>query len=168
MSQPLSYKDTSQPTIEPVSLDQAKAQLRVETTFTNDDALITGLIVAARQYCEKVMNRAIFNRNMQMTLDNFPFPDFGSTINSNDNFPLFSRYWSDLAIRLPKPQCVSVANITYMDLTGNTQTLSSASYTTDVNSEPARIVPVPFQYWPWSQNYIPGNIMVTWVSNPLS
>jgi hypothetical protein len=168
MSQPLSYKDTSQPTIEPVSLDQAKAQLRVETTFTNDDALITGLIVAARQYCEKVMNRAIFNRNMQMTLDYFPFPDFGSTINSNDNFPLFSRYWSDLAIRLPKPQCVSVANITYMDLTGNTQTLSSASYTTDVNSEPARIVPVPFQYWPWSQNYIPGNIMVTWVSNPLS
>ena len=39
---------------EPVSLAEAKAQLRVE--FDADDALIAGLITAAREHCEGFMN----------------------------------------------------------------------------------------------------------------
>lgn len=43
--------------VEPVTLDEAKKHLRVE--FNDDDALIEGLIVAARQWAEDFLNRSL-------------------------------------------------------------------------------------------------------------
>jgi uncharacterized phage protein (predicted DNA packaging) len=42
---------------EPISLQEAKKHLRVE--FDDDDDLIQGLIVAAREYAEGFMNRPL-------------------------------------------------------------------------------------------------------------
>ena len=58
------------PVAEPVTLELAKQHLRVD--FDDDDGYITGLITAARQYCEKVTRRAIFNQTWCRTMDFFP------------------------------------------------------------------------------------------------
>ncbi len=161
---PLSYKETSAPAAEPVTLAQAKTQCVVDATFTDDDAMITALVTAARQYVEKIMNRAIYTRTMQLFLDFFPFPNYSGTINPNDRHCLYGYFWHALAIRLPKPRAVSVQSITYIALDGTTQTVDPNTYYVDVNSEPARIVPQPGIYWPYTQSYLPGSVCVSFTT----
>jgi uncharacterized phiE125 gp8 family phage protein len=162
---PLSYKQLTQPIVEPCSLQVVKQQCVVDVGMTADDNLLTGLIIAARQLCEKKMQRCIFNRTMLLVRDFFPYPNFSSTVGGHRSFPFFSRYWEQLSIKLPKPGCVSVTSITYIDQTGVTQTLDPSTYTVDVYSEPARIFPVNMIFWPWIFNtYVPASVQVTWVA----
>jgi uncharacterized phiE125 gp8 family phage protein len=161
---PLSYKETAPPAAEPITLDQAKSQCALDAGFIDDDPLLTALITAARQYVEKLMHRAIFNRPMQLWLDHFPFPVYDGTINPNDRHCLYGYFWHALAIRLPKPACVSVESITYIALDGSTQTLDPSTYFVDVNAEPARIVPMPGMYWPYTQSWLPNSVCISYTA----
>jgi hypothetical protein len=147
-----------------VSLAQTKAQCVVDATFADDDALLSSLGIAARQYIEKLINRAIYDRTIQLNLDYFPYPNYSSTINPNDRHCFYGRYWHELAIRLPMPRAVSVQSITYVALDGTTQTLDPSLYRVDLNSEPARIVPAPGLYWPQGQTYLPGSVTITYTA----
>jgi hypothetical protein len=129
-----------------------------------DDMLIAGLIVAARQFCEKKMQRAVFPRAMRLTLDNFPFARYGDTVNANDRHCMYGKYWHSLAIRLPLVATLSVQSVTYTDLNGNPQTLSPSTYYTDLTSEPARIVPLPGLYWPYTMTYLPGSVTILYTA----
>lgn len=62
------------PTAEPLTVDEAKEHMLVE--FNDDDALISALIVAAREYCEKVQNRAIITQTRDKWLDEWPAVDY--------------------------------------------------------------------------------------------
>jgi hypothetical protein len=161
---PLSYKEMSAPIVEPVSLAQAKLQCIVDAGMILDDTLIAGLIVAARQFCEKKMQRAIFPRAMRLTLDNFPFARYGDTVNANDRHCMYGKYWHALAIRLPLVATLSVQSITYVDLNGETQTVDPSTYYTDLTSEPARIAPLPGIYWPYTMTYLPGSVTILYTA----
>lgn len=74
------------------------------------------------------------------------------------------------AIR-PVPACrtitngaVSVNSIKYTDQSNTVQTLPQNAYYVDLNSEPARIVPSPGTYWPYTQSYIPGSVVVNYTA----
>lgn len=164
MSNYISYAETSAPAAEPVTLAQAKQQCVVDTAFTDDDALITALIVGARQACEKQMQRAIFNRTMVMQYDFFPYPYFRGSIGINDRHSLYGLYWRQFALKLAYPGCVSVQSITYVDLNNQTQTVDSSLYYVDTLSEPARIVPNPGLYWPYTEAYLPGSVKITFTA----
>jgi hypothetical protein len=160
---PLSYKELSAPTVEPVSLTLAKQHLRVY--FTQDDSYIGGLITAARQYIEKQTNRAIFNRKMLLTLDYFPWPGWDSTTGSTAHDYFMHWYYRGLTIRLPKPATVSVESVSYLNNDGVTvTTIDPSNYTVDTSSEPARIAPTPGYTWPYQQNYIPGQVKVNFTA----
>jgi uncharacterized phiE125 gp8 family phage protein len=58
------------PTIEPVSLTDAKEHLRVD--FTEDDSYILALISAARGYVEGFQKRSLAAQTLELTLDYFP------------------------------------------------------------------------------------------------
>ena len=161
---PLSYKRLTDAVVEPVPLSLGKQQCVVDVGNTADDNLISSLITAARQHVEKKMQRCIFNQCWQVTMDYFPYPDLGSTIGRHNKFPFFSRYWEELAIKLPWPSCVEVTNISYLDQNGNTVVLDPSTYSVDVNSEPARIFPTGLLYWPWCANFMPGNVLVNYVA----
>jgi uncharacterized phiE125 gp8 family phage protein len=64
------YSLTTAPTVEPVTLNEAKLFARVDTT--EDDALITALIIAARQTVEKQTGRALIEQVWTATLDRLP------------------------------------------------------------------------------------------------
>ncbi len=157
---PLSYRETSAPAAEPVTLAMAKQQLVVD--YTNDDPLITAYITAARQYCEKLMQRHIYNRTMLLTLDYFPLAS--ECVNGANQYAYVSSYIRSLSILLPKPGLVSVQSITYLSDNNVTLTMDPAAYVVDTMSEPGRIMPAPGTFWPYQNQYIPGQVQVAYTS----
>lgn len=119
-------KQTSAPAVEPVTLAEAKDQLRV--CHNADDTRITNLIVAARQQAEMVSRRQFITATWELKLD---------------DFPLGEDY-----IKLPYPPLQSVTSIAYIDADGVSQTLASSVYDVDTHREPGRITLAYNQSWP--------------------
>ena len=122
----MSLKVITPPASEPLTLDEAKLHLRVDGT--DEDSLITSLIVAARQGAEHLTGRALMPQTLELALDEF----------------------SD-KIKLPRPPFVSVTSVTYVDLMGDTQTLDASGFVIDDHSEPARIVRPYGVFWPFTR-----------------
>jgi uncharacterized phiE125 gp8 family phage protein len=107
------------PAEEPMSLDEAKAQIRRDEDFVADDALITQLIQAAREQVETYTERALITQTLDLYFDGPP-----------DGSVLF----------VPKPKLQSVTSVTTYDTADAATVLSSSNYLVDVASEPGRIV----------------------------
>ena len=121
-------KRTTTPT-EPVTLAEAKLHLRVDGT--DEDALIGGLISAAREACEDRIEGTVPVTSWKLTLDTF----------------------TD-AIKLPRGPVASVASVKYLDANGVEQTLSPADYLVDTVSTPGYIVPAYGKEWPTTRDQI--------------
>jgi uncharacterized phiE125 gp8 family phage protein len=143
----------TQPTLEPVSLAEAKTHLRVIDTA--EDTLITGLISGARQMAEQKMQRQILASRWKQVLDSFPGPS------------LLGVPWGRVlgmppqAIQIERAAVLQVVSITYLDMSGVLQTLPASDYTVDLTSHPVRITPVFGKIWP--ANTLPqiGAVTVT-------
>ncbi len=99
------------PAEEPITLAQAKAHLRVDTS--DEDALITSLITAAREYCESFQNRALITQTWELVLDAWPA------------FP----------VTLPLPPLQSVTSVKYTDCVGIETTWAASNYIVDTDDE---------------------------------
>ena len=111
------------PTSEPVTLTEAKSHLRV--TATDEDTLITSLIVAARQWAENFTGRALITQTWDYFLDVFADP-----------------------IEIPLPPLVSIDSIKYVDNDGVTQTLAATEYTVDTAAERGLVRLAYGKSWP--------------------
>jgi hypothetical protein len=118
---------TADATAEPLSLAVAKGFLRVE--ITDDDALISTLITAARYRCEAINNRSYVTTSWQLTLDYFPpYSSRSMALLPPAIVGGYSdrNYWlnlSDIAIELPYPPLLAVTSITYLDQSGASRSL---------------------------------------------
>lgn len=121
----MSLKRTTAPTALAVTLAQAKAHLRVDST--DEDALITIMITAATEAAEQATSRAIMPQAWQLTLDAFP-----------------------AAFELTRPPVNAITSVQYTDTAGAVQTLASSLYTLDNASEHgfAYLVPAYGTEWP--------------------
>jgi uncharacterized phiE125 gp8 family phage protein len=122
------------PDEEPISLDEAKLHLRVDGT--EEDGLIAGLIVAARQGAEHLTGRALMPQTWELALDGF----------REDGIDCPPRH--AYRITLPKAPLVDVTSIKYLDAAGEQQTLDLSAYAVDDYSEPARVMPAYGTCWP--------------------
>lgn len=129
------------PVEEPVGLDEAKLHCRVD--LDDDDLLIEDLIVSARQSLEIETARSFLTTQWAMRTDAFPC---GSQ-----------------TIALPRSPLQSVESITYLDVDGAEQTLSTDVYGADLHSEPGRIYLKPSQSWP-SVYAIPQPITISFTA----
>lgn len=117
----------SAPSVEPVSLTEAKAHLNV--TGTGDDALIGGLITAARELAEGFTRRAFVEQTIELKMDSFPA----------NNYP----------IELPRPPLISISSITYLDADGTLRTMTATTeYLVNTHSQPGRVYLAYDQSWP--------------------
>ena len=104
------------PAIEPVTLDEAKAHLKVDTT--DDDALITELITAARGRAEQYTQRALITQSWTQWLDGWP--DCG-------------------VVEIALLPLESVSSVTAYAPDDSASVLDPASYQVDTASSPARL-----------------------------
>ena len=104
------------PTVEPVSLDDAKQHLRVE--HDDDDALISDLVTAARIHVEASTRRALITQTWRHYLDDRP--QGGQLVLS------------------PSP-VRSVTSVTVHDGDGLTSLVDPTGYVVDIVSVPCRL-----------------------------
>ena len=107
---------TVEPTVEPVTLSEVKAHLRIDGT-TEDD-LLGGLIRAARQDVERSTGIALIEQNWRLVLDRWP---------SSGTVPL----------RIHPVR--AVLSITLYGSEGEASLLAPESYQADLVSRPARV-----------------------------
>ena len=125
---------TTEPSIEPVTLADAKLHLRQDETA--DDTLISGLISAARRQVEAFLRRPLITTRYRWTLDGF----LRSRVPCQD--------LNSLILRTPVGGVRSVTSIGYRDVSNLPQTLDPANYSVDVSEQPARIAPGYSISWP--------------------
>ncbi|MER2537642.1 MAG: head-tail connector protein [Azonexus sp.] len=133
-------KQTAPPAAEPLSLAEAKAHLRVDAS--DDDALITALIGAARQYAETECQRVFVTQSWQLLLDSFPGPSLMG-VPAGVPFSLPKH-----AILVDRSPVQTIDSIQYMDMAGAWQTMPVGDYAVDLNCCPARITPAFGKIWP--------------------
>jgi uncharacterized phiE125 gp8 family phage protein len=138
---PLSETQYTPPYAEPIHLDEMKLHLRLESTFTADDTLVTSLIKTAREHCETKTQRQLIAATWKLYLDEFP-----CCYDAVRYAPTNAMYGEP--IRLGHSPLMGVDSISYVDTNGATQTLATSVYSVDKNTEPARIVLAYNQVWP--------------------
>lgn len=130
------------PTVEPIARQQAKDHLRV--SGTDEDALIDGLIVAARSFTEGYLGgAALVLQSRRLLLDCFP-----------------------ACIDLEHGPVRAVQSIQYLDEAGDLQTLAADQYRLDKYSRPARITPEYSVTWP-STYEVPNAVLVNYTAGYL-
>jgi hypothetical protein len=163
---------TIDPTFEPVTVAQAKAQSRV--TVPDDDALIAIYVKAAREYVEAQTNRALLQQTWRASYSHFPRRRLG--VVPGDGFGCFGyglggfyagfggAYGFGLTapLTLPRPRLIGIVSVEYFDINGNQQTLDPSQYTVQMDGEPATLSPVYGAWWPFSQPYRPDAVQVTY------
>ena len=158
----MAVKLVTPPSVEPVSLAEAKAHLRVDVA--DDDLLIANLITAARMQAENLCRRAFVTQQYGLYLDSFPLYAYNGVINGYVPLDQSPSAWMPMRnylvrfrggrIDLPFPSLVSVESVTYTDTNGVLQTLPTDQYLVDNISEPGCITPAPNTYWPNTQNRV--------------
>lgn len=106
---------TSAAASEPITLTEAKTQLRV--TDSNSDTEITSMITAAREMCESFTNSHFINTTLRMAFSYFPSTE----------------------IRLYGGRISSVTNVKYYDSDNSIQTWASSNYSVNTDAEPCLI-----------------------------
>lgn len=128
-----SLKRITPPTVEPVSVAEAKQHLRIVNS--DEDTLIESYIAAAREWVETFTNRTLVKSTWQYQTDGFSYYCI-------DGDPYA------VGFRVPRAPLISVSSITYLDEAGAEQTLSSSYYNVDPNVEPGLVSLAYNQTWP--------------------
>jgi uncharacterized phiE125 gp8 family phage protein len=129
------------PVVEPVTLAEAKAHCRIDTS--DDDAYMGTLITAARQWVEQYLDRSLVHQQYVMRLDSFPYE-----------------------IELPRPPMATAGTTTAVAVTytlgdESTATLAATQYRVDRNSTPGVVRQLRSGTWPGNLDD-QNAVTVTW------
>jgi uncharacterized phiE125 gp8 family phage protein len=109
----------SGPAVEPITLAEMKAYLRVDEDETAQDDLISGLIKAARLTVEAASRRILIEQHWRVVLDRWP---------------------RDGVVLLPLTPLIAVDAIRITDAAGTVTELPDDAFETDAMSDPPRII----------------------------
>jgi uncharacterized phiE125 gp8 family phage protein len=150
------------PSLEPVTLAEAKAFLRIEDS--TEDQVVTDLITAARQYVENRTGRALITQTWQLTDDGFPSLWWKTIQNTAFRrtpqilgmpIPVWPANPMALTaaqeIAIPMPPLQSVVSVQYVDTNGNMQLLPPTQYQVDNTDVVGRLAPSVGNVWPITQ-----------------
>lgn len=120
----MGLKVITAPTVEPVTLTEAKLHQRVD--LSADDDLITMWITSIREHAEHLTERTLAPTTYRLYLDEFPCD----------------------GIQIPKPPVTAITSIQYYNSNGDLTTLDSADYSLDDAQEPSWVLPAYGVSWP--------------------
>ncbi len=119
---------TSGPAIEPVSVAEAKAHLRLDAASSAEDVLIGSLLLTARLHIEAALGLALITQGWMQTLDAWP---------SHDAY---------VNLGLRPVQAITAVRVRGAD--NSAVTLLPTQYQLDASSLPARLVRPGNAFWP--------------------
>lgn len=137
---------------EPVSLDLAKSQCRIDSTV--DDDYLTGLVVpGAREFVELVTARSLRPRTYCEYFDGFPGQNLPIPYNMAFDLPTHHQFKSIPRRRfeLMRSPLVELVSIKYLDQAGEEQLLDSSLYYLSNHPQmvkPAEVLHQPHAEWP--------------------
>lgn len=131
------------PTSEPLTVQQAKDHLRLDTD--DDDSLLAELIRTARTWVEGQTRRGILTQTWDFSIDG-GWPYYNAT-------PY---------IQLPINPVASVTSITYVDGSSPNPTLAASDYTVAARTYGSYIVPAYGSTWPTPRD-VPDAIVVRFI-----
>jgi uncharacterized phiE125 gp8 family phage protein len=108
---------TSGPSLEPVTVSEAKAHLRLDSAA--EDLLIASLILTSRLHIETALGLALISQAWTVTFDGWPGGD---------------------AVALPLRPVQSIEEVRVRDASGDAAVLDPASYALDGQGVPARFI----------------------------
>ncbi len=132
------------PSVEPVLLAEAKAQARIDTGA--DDALVTSLIIGARQWVEAYTGRALITQTWQYALD-LGLGATGSWWDGERQGPI-TGLDNVNAISLPRAPLQSVTSVQVFDNTDTPTVWPASNYFVDTIRTPGRIALRMGAVWP--------------------
>ena len=133
----MSYKIITPPVDEPISLEIARLQCRIDGT--DSDATLALYISGAREQVEAETGRATCTQTRELVLDSFPE-----------------------ACVLRGAPIQSVESVKYIDPDGTEQTLDPQDYLLDAESAPGYLLPGYGKSWP-ATRAIPNAVRVRYV-----
>jgi uncharacterized phiE125 gp8 family phage protein len=107
---------TSAPSVEPISLAEAKAHLRIDSE--DEDALLASLIATARTYVERTLGLALITQGWAYYLDHWP---------------------PSGVVVLPIKPLQAVTAVKVHDATGGETALDESAYAVDAVWQPGRL-----------------------------
>lgn len=146
------------PAVEPLTLQEAKAHLRI--TESDEDAWIENLIKAVRQRAENATNRQLVTATWKLVLDAFP-TRWRVTAERYMKDGLGTQWGAEITI--PKTPLQSITTIDYIDEDGNSQTLAASEYVVSTDREPAVVRRAFGKDWP-STRLQPDAVEITFVA----
>ena len=129
------------PTTEPVTPDEVKDRLRIDTAA--DSADLDLMIQASREYAEGVTKRQIVSATWKLYLDDF---------------------WGAARILIPRPPLSSVTSIAYLDTNGDSQTFASSKYVVNAIATPGYIHLAHGKSWPAVRDGQYNGVTITYVA----
>ena len=122
----MAHKLITAPSVEPLDATTLKTWCRIDGS--DEDTLLTSLFIpAARQACENATGRALITQTWEVVLDGWPAAS---------------------AIELPRAPVLAITSVKYIDTDGVEQTMDSADYALDSDSEPGWLLPAYDTDWP--------------------
>ncbi len=108
----------TEPTHEPLTLDEVKTHLRIELDNNEDDFSLYGSLLAATESVENFLNRKVVTQTLDFYVDRFPAKEF---------------------ITLPGGRLASITSLKYTDSDDSETTWTASNYFASVTSEPGRL-----------------------------
>jgi uncharacterized phiE125 gp8 family phage protein len=144
----LNLQVVTAPALEALTLEEAKAHVRVELDNTDEDDYLRGLIRTATRMARDGTSKALLTQTLALRLDRFPCTE----------------------IYLPCPPLQSVSSITYLDTSNVLQTLAATKYqvvgaraTPDELAPDGYVRPSYGNAWPTTYP-VPECVVITYVA----
>ena len=109
---------TSEPEIEPITVQEVKDFAKLEYEDTAEDTILEGFITAVRIAAEKYLGMAFIEQTIQMKMD----------------------YWPDAVVLLPRPPLISVTKICTLDEDDTETEYSSDNYYIITEGQPGKVI----------------------------
>jgi hypothetical protein len=160
------------PEQEPISVQDAKDYLRLDTSF--DDGTIQGLITAARIEAENEQGRECARKQFMLALDSFPTVGLWAGVGGPFWLEIAAAYGtrayqfstSNGRISLLDP-LVSVDAFTYTDSAGTVHTLTeNVDYIVDKLKHPGIVCPMVGTQWPTADLWPSSAVQITFTAGP--
>jgi hypothetical protein len=155
------------PAIEPITLDELKSHLRIDTA--SEDDFLKVLISSSRRNVERMLSRTLITTIWDLWLDHFPVEtrqrgDGSDWWDGVKEGPITMVDHTKRYIELPRSPVQSVTHLKTFDDNDNETTFSSSNYFVDTASDPGRLVLNDGQTWPTDDLRSANGINVQYVA----